>query len=40
MLRKGDTLGEIALNTGGLRTATAVTTAPTHLLVLTRVAYK
>lgn len=34
-LASGDFLGEIALLTGASRTATVITTAPTHLLVLT-----
>jgi CRP-like cAMP-binding protein len=33
-LRKGDWLGEIALLTGGPRTATVTTTAPTRALVI------
>jgi CRP/FNR family cyclic AMP-dependent transcriptional regulator len=35
-LEAGDFLGELALLDNGLRTATAVTTADTHCLVLTR----
>jgi CRP-like cAMP-binding protein len=40
MLRDGDFFGEIALISGGPRTATVTTTAPTRLLVVTDRAFK
>lgn len=39
-LGPGDFLGEIALVFGGTRTATAVAAAPTHLFVLSKVAFE
>jgi CRP-like cAMP-binding protein len=39
-LRSGDFLGEIALISRGPRTATVRTTAPTHALVITAVAFR
>ncbi len=39
-LREGDFLGEIALVTGTLRTATVTTTAPSRLLVISAAAFR
>ena len=39
-LRSGDFLGEIALISGGPRTATVRTTVPTHALVITASAFR